>query len=331
MTTPTVTNRAVPTATTNSNPPSTPTSDPSLDSLYTKNPGTVDVKPPTPATSTDATAGTATATTDTATMGSVPTAGDVSNQLNRITSQDSPYIKLARQSGMLAAARRGLGNSSIAAGNSEAAAVGAAMPAAQQNAGQEANQALTNQKASNDASALNAQLGTETSVTNANNTTDVSKQNAQLKTQTSQFNSSQDFAAKMADAASANDMRKLVLSANADLNKQYLSGSQAKDLANINGEYQTLISRNTSAGQLYDSYFNAISSLMQNTSIDPSQMTTKIAALQLELESGLKVINATQGIDFSAYTPGGAKTPSGPGPTIPGGTPTLPVSGGGRR
>lgn len=322
MTAPAITTPAVPAATTASNPPATPTSDPKLDDLYTKNPGTVDVKPPTPAVSSDATAGTATATTDTATMGSVPAAGDVSTQLNNITSQDSPYIKLARQQGMLSAARRGLGNSSIAAGNSESAAVAAAMPAAQQNAGQEFAQSRANQDASNAAAATNAELGTHVSETNASNQTDVSKQNAQLKTQTSQFNSSQDFAAKMANAASANDMRKLVLQQNADLNKQFLANSGAKDLATINGEFQTLISSNTAAGSLYDSYFNAISALMQNTSIDPGQMTTKLALLQSQLESGLKVIQSTQGIDWSAYTPG---TPGGkPSPIGP-----KPIGGGG--
>jgi hypothetical protein len=58
---------------------------------------------------------------------------DVVNQMNRITSQDSDYMKLARTSGLQTANKRGLLNSSIAAGASEAEALKAAAPLAQQN------------------------------------------------------------------------------------------------------------------------------------------------------------------------------------------------------
>ena len=58
---------------------------------------------------------------------------DVVAQLNRITSQDSDYMKLARTSGLQTANKRGLLNSSIAAGASQAAAIASAAPLALQN------------------------------------------------------------------------------------------------------------------------------------------------------------------------------------------------------
>lgn len=58
---------------------------------------------------------------------------DVVNQMNNITSQDSDYMKLARTSGLQTANKRGLLNSSIAAGASQASALAAAAPLAQQN------------------------------------------------------------------------------------------------------------------------------------------------------------------------------------------------------
>lgn len=61
---------------------------------------------------------------------------DVVDQMNRITSQDSSYMKLARGQGMATANRRGLLNSSMAAGAAEASALQAAAPMAQQNASQ---------------------------------------------------------------------------------------------------------------------------------------------------------------------------------------------------
>lgn len=60
----------------------------------------------------------------------------VANQLTGLLAKDSPYLTLARQSGLRTASRRGLLNSSIAAGASEAAAIAAAAPIASQDAAQ---------------------------------------------------------------------------------------------------------------------------------------------------------------------------------------------------
>jgi hypothetical protein len=62
--------------------------------------------------------------------------------LNAIIDQDSDYMKLARTAGLQTANRRGLLNTSIAAGTSQAAAIAAAAPLAQQEAGQRASRNL---------------------------------------------------------------------------------------------------------------------------------------------------------------------------------------------
>ena len=59
----------------------------------------------------------------------------VSGRLKGLLSEDSPYIDRARTSARQAANRRGLMNSSIAAGAGEAAAIDAALPIAQADAG----------------------------------------------------------------------------------------------------------------------------------------------------------------------------------------------------
>lgn len=56
------------------------------------------------------------------------------DNLNQMTSSDSLYMQQARQSGLNSAARRGLLNSSIAAGASQGAAIQAAAPIAQADA-----------------------------------------------------------------------------------------------------------------------------------------------------------------------------------------------------
>lgn len=63
---------------------------------------------------------------------------DVVAEMNRITSQDSDYMKLAASQGMQAAAKRGLLNSSIAVGEAQKSALAAAQPLASQNAAQAA-------------------------------------------------------------------------------------------------------------------------------------------------------------------------------------------------
>lgn len=72
------------------------------------------------------------------TMPGAPAARDasVANQLTGLLASDSPYINLARNAGMRTAGRRGLLNSSIAAGSAEAAAIAAAAPIASQDAAQ---------------------------------------------------------------------------------------------------------------------------------------------------------------------------------------------------
>lgn len=57
-----------------------------------------------------------------------------SNQLNELLASNSPYIQQARQSAINQANSRGLLNSSIAAGNSQAAAIQAGLPIASQDA-----------------------------------------------------------------------------------------------------------------------------------------------------------------------------------------------------
>jgi hypothetical protein len=59
----------------------------------------------------------------------------VSKQLSALLSKDSPYLTQARTKAMQYANRRGLSNSSMAAGAGEAAAIGAALPIASADAG----------------------------------------------------------------------------------------------------------------------------------------------------------------------------------------------------
>jgi hypothetical protein len=97
----------------------------------------------------------------------------VENRLTGLLSKDSDYLKRAKANGVKLANRRGLLNSSIASGASTAAAIDAALPIAQQDAGTFAqsdlskqtflnNRAITDQTAYNN-SRLSAQEATQRS------------------------------------------------------------------------------------------------------------------------------------------------------------------------
>lgn len=75
-----------------------------------------------------------------------PEEDGVASRIAAITAGNADYIKQARTTGFQAASRRGLGNSSMAAGASEAEAIRAAAPVASQEAQQTFQKNLTTQQ-----------------------------------------------------------------------------------------------------------------------------------------------------------------------------------------
>ena len=108
--------------------------------------------------------------------------------LNKLISQDNPYMQLARTGASQTAASRGLLNSSMAAGAGEAAAIGAALPIAQSDANVYASAASQNTSAKNSTNQFNANLKYDASKTNAGFANDASNLNAQLQTDVSKAN-----------------------------------------------------------------------------------------------------------------------------------------------
>lgn len=344
-----------------------------MNQIYAQNPGTVPtvkasdaivtpaiVKNATAANATtrDAAAATAGSTGYAPTTGMLSKAAMSGDQINKITSQDSPFMQQAKQQGILSAASRGLQNSSIAAGASEAEAVKQATPLALQDAQSNVSQEQLNQNttnkasefganASNTAQLTNAQLGTDvakansaeankiavqnaamdTSVSqgNAQEANKTSAQNAVLGAQTSQFNSSSQQGVNNLNAAAENQMRQNVLQDNATMNQQFLSGAQSMDLNAIQQQYGQLIQSSQSATNLYNSYFTAIAGAMNNPDIAPDRLASMIQSQQQMLQAGLDLIDKINGIDFGTGTAPGAKPASGypaPGGMPPGFMPT---------
>lgn len=112
----------------------------------------------------------------------------VSNQLTDLTSGNNKYIQDARQTGLEQAAKSGLMTSSIAAGNSERAAVQAALPIAQADAARYGSVADQNMAAANQAGQYNAGATLNASTTDANAANTAGQFDAQSQNSMTQAN-----------------------------------------------------------------------------------------------------------------------------------------------
>ena len=184
---------------------------------------------------------------------------------------------------------------------------------------------LQNAVESNKLDALNAQLGTDVSKFNADQRNEAENLAAQMQTAVNQGNAdaynkaqqqfaelqtradmevaAQTFAASQQSAAATNTINQQVLQANAQLNAQYLAGTQALDIAQIQGQYQNLISRNESAARIYDSYFSGISSIMANPDISPERAAQHVQAQLRQLNGALTYIQEMNNVDLAAFQP----------------------------
>jgi hypothetical protein len=242
-----------------------------------------------------------------------------SGRFNKITSQESPLIKRARQQGLTLANSRGLINSSIAAGAAEGAIVDRATPLAQQDAAIFQQQRLQNQTDTNRAREVSTGRETDVSQFNANIEAERNRLQAQLETAVSQGNAELanqvrirqaelDTTVNQQNAEASNRLREQVLQQNADLNKQFLANTGALDLANIEGRYQQLISSNQSASNLYNAFFNSIAQIMANKDIPPDRVAQSIQVQQSILKSGLDLIDQLNGLSLG--TSGATQQPT---------------------
>jgi hypothetical protein len=267
-----------------------------MQQLYTQNPGVERVAQPDPVQASQASA-----TGYQAQTSQIAEPDTASGRLNKITSQDSPLMQRAKQEGILTAGRRGLQNSSIAAGAAQGAMVDRALPLAQQEASQQQAQNLANQEAVNRASEVST--GRET---------DVSSLNAQLGTDVNKFSAAQSQEARFKNADATNRMREQTMLANADLNKQYVASRFAVDAQLIQSQYAALIGSNDAAAKMFSSYYDSVSQMMANQDIAPDRAAAMMTASRNMLQSGLNLIDTLSSYDLSGVTLPTFGTQAGP-------------------
>ena len=228
---------------------------------------------------------------------------NAATQAKDIMSEKSPLMRMARQEGMLSAAKRGLGNSSIAAGNAQAAMSRAAIPLAQQNASQEQKQELANQEATNRAEQFNVGEANKMENLNVTETNRGAIYDAEAQNKlNSQFRDEQSKK-NIVDATEYNKAAMQKHSTDAEVNTTWLSGEISKSMTHIQGQYQEIIGASSVAGQMFGNTMDTLAGMWANKDI-PISVTNRYAASAMGfLEGGLKVQGSIMGMTFRSDMP----------------------------
>jgi hypothetical protein len=211
-----------------------------------------------------------------------PTLQDASveTRLNGLLASDSPYIQQARIAGERQANARGLLNSSIAGGNSEAAAIAAAAPIASQDAQQIQQQNITALEGWN-------QLRSATTVQQLSD-------NAAWQRQAAQLTNALDLQG-MSDTSA---MSRLIAQGNIQAAIQQMQDS--------NSLTQTQINANVA---LIGNYMTAFSALAQNPDVPAAARDAYMAEYLRVTQQGQALTNALTGIQVAWPGGGGPATP----------------------
>lgn len=196
----------------------------------------------------------------------------VAGQLDTILADDSKYITRARTSGKQYAQSRGLLNTSMGAQATEAAAIDAAMPIAQQDADTYFRQGLENQAAGNTALSTNAQLETNVSTSNAAN--DAAARNQALQTMGSLESQ------RLADAA-AMDRTKLTEAGSTE--RQGMADTAAFDRAKMSEDAATLRQTQSDEAALFRTNLSEMAATDRQNIIAMTDVQTNDARINAEI------------------------------------------------
>ena len=201
----------------------------------------------------------------------------VSGQLDALLAKGSPLIDRSRAGAMQTANKRGLINSSMAAGAGEAAAIDAAMPIATADAQTYTTAARDNQSVGNAALQYNADAVNKTATNNAD-----------------AFNKSSQLA-----QAGRQDQALATLRGKIDTGLQELKGTQSAELASIEADYKTLMQTSQSATDVYKQSLDAISKVIGDVNMNAATKATAINGYLGWMKSNLTLLGSINGVDLT--------------------------------
>lgn len=195
-----------------------------------------------------------------------PATETVAGQLNTILSSGSPYLERAKAGAMDTANSRGLLNSSMAAGAGEAAAIDAALPIAQADAGTYSTTAQQNQGYKNSAG---------------------------------QFNAASENAASTQMAGQAGQSTLATQTGEIETGLQGLKGTQSETLANIEAQYKELMQTSASASSTFSQVSKNITDILNDPNTSVAQKQNAVNNESSILQSSMNVIGQIANLNLS--------------------------------
>jgi len=187
-----------------------------------------------------------------------------SDEVSKIIAEDSPLMQQARTRGLQSMAPRGLVNSSMAVGASEAAMYDAAVPIAQQNAAAKNTLLGQTNTINYEKAAQNHAAAREVALRDIDNGFKAAMQNADAQTQ--------------------------------QWLKQIDNDTKVR-LTNIEADYKTLIETSDSAAEIYKGTLAAISTAINNPDMDAASKAATINGLWDSTAVALNLIGSINGVD----------------------------------
>lgn len=188
----------------------------------------------------------------------------VSDEVSKVIAEDSPLMQQARTRGLQSMAPRGLVNSSMAVGASEAAMYDAAVPIAQQNAAAKNTLLGQTNTINYEKAAANMTAAREVALRDIDNGFKAAMQNADAQTQ--------------------------------EWLKKIDNDTKVR-LTNIEADYKTLIETSDSAAEIYKGTLAAISSAINNPDMDAASKAATINGLWDSTAVALNLIGSINGVD----------------------------------
>lgn len=250
-----------------------------------------------------------------------PTTQTVAGQVQGLIQRGSPLMELSKTQAEQQMSARGLQNSSLGITAGQNAVYQAALPIAAQDASTYGRAAEFTAGAQNTASNLNAQLGTNVNLENAGASNTAANLAAQLtsaqKLQQMQNDTSLSVADKQAATqkyindqntetqrllASEENALKVAMQ-NTDVASraalQTSANNSAKELANIQADYQTLIRSDASASQAIADAAHARQAIMTHPTMTPDARISAFNMINNQLKAALNLHGSINGVDLT--------------------------------
>lgn len=241
----------------------------------------------------------------------IPEDDSTANKLTGLLATDSKYLTQARQAGTRTANRRGLMNSSIAAGSSEAAAIAAAAPIASQDASQTAQKNMASIEYGNQSSLQKQQ--DDAAMTRQLSGQDAQKELTRLDSelQLIRQKESQGF-----------ELTRQEIDNKAQLQRQMEAIASSDRQALLAAETSMRNTDVTSSNDLKGMYLQAVSNLTQNPKLKAADRNAYIAEFQRITEQSRPLqttidsvpLNWGSGTPTSSPAPAPAPAPAAPAP-----------------